>query len=128
MPNGIAASSITRNPLGAMIEPAGTVYIGPKKLLSMNCQPDRSTAAAVGLKSSIQPSDVSPFGWTSLMRIFGAVATVIARDPVLPSMVAVIVVVPGAIPKMRPVVGLIAATSGLSDVHATAPEAIGSPF
>jgi hypothetical protein len=108
----VHASSITSNPPAAITVPLGKVNDGPKKLLSIRPHPDRSTAAAVGLMNSSHPAGDSALGWTSLMRMAGAVATVMVRSPTLPSTVAVMRVVPGAIPRMNPELGFTGAIVG----------------
>src|SRR5206468_10466265 len=112
-------------PPDSMISPTGNVNTSEMSPLLI-VQPLRSTARAVGLNNSTQPPGKSPLGKTSLIRIGGG-ETVTAWRPTFPATVATISVLPGAIARICPVVGLIPATSGKAELQVTGPASIGAP-
>src|SRR5688500_2530528 len=126
--NGRLVSSTTSKPPGAMMVPGAKTSLWRTSLFVM-AHPETSTATRVALTNSTYSLADPWLDSTSLILMFGALTTVMICAPVrCASVVPVMRAVPGAIPRMAPVVGLTPAIVGSLDVHVTVPVEMGSPY
>jgi len=102
-------STVTDATLGASLD---HVIVRPLKEL-----PDASTAVA--MKNAVVPTRRFAVGGATSTRATGTMATVIAAEPLRPSLVAVIVAMPAAMPETTPVAETVA-TAGASLDQVTA--------